>query len=69
MPTLFHNLTGSPYEGLPTKDVDSVWTTLLSSMHIRESADELRRDNQQSIALAEGGSYLEWLGVYEVSCW
>ena len=38
-------------------------------MHIRVSEAELRRDNQQSVALTEGGGYLGWLGVFhELHC-
>lgn len=33
-------------------------------MHIRVSEAELRRDNQQSVALTEGGGYLGWMGVF-----
>ena len=35
-------------------------------MHIRVSEAELRRDNQESVALTEegGGGYLGWLGVF-----
>lgn len=38
-------------------------------MHIRITEEELRRDNQASVALTEGGGYLGWLGVFhELHC-
>jgi len=38
-------------------------------MHIRVTEAELRRDNQDSVALPEGGGYLGWLGVFhELHC-
>ena len=33
-------------------------------MHIRVSEAELRRDNQESVALTEGGGFLGWMGVF-----
>ena len=33
-------------------------------MHIRVSEVELRRDDQESVGLTEGGGYLAWLGVF-----
>ena len=33
-------------------------------MHVRVSEAELLRDNQQSVALIEGGGYLGWMGVF-----
>ena len=38
-------------------------------MHIRVSEAELRRDNQESVRLVEGGGYLGWMGVFhELHC-
>ena len=38
-------------------------------MHIRVTEAELRRDNQDSVELPEGGGYLGWLGVFhELHC-
>lgn len=67
--TIFHNLTGNPYAGAPTPELDAAWDDLLAPMHIRVSQGELRRDNQKSVALIEGGGYLGWLGVFhELHC-
>ena len=43
----------------------------MKSMHIRVTETELRRANQESVALTEeeGGGYLAWLGVFhELHC-
>lgn len=38
-------------------------------MHFRVSGVELQRDNQESVALPEGGEYLGWMGVFhELHC-
>lgn len=38
-------------------------------MHMRVSTEELRRDNQDSVPLPEGGGYLGWMGVFhELHC-
>ena len=38
-------------------------------MHIRVTAAELGRNNQESVTLTEGGGYLGWLGVFhELHC-
>ena len=38
-------------------------------MHMRVSREELRKDNQESVALPEGGGYLSWMGVFhELHC-
>lgn len=63
-PTIFHNLTNNPYAGAPSPALDAAWTALLAPMHIRVSEAELRRDNQQSVELREGGGYLGWMGVF-----
>ena len=67
--SLFQNLSDSPYAGTPSPDIEAAWTDLLSPMHIRITEAELRRDNQDSVALPEGGGYLGWLGVFhELHC-
>lgn len=63
-PTIFHNLTNNPYAGTPSPALDAAWAALLAPMHIRVSEAELRRDNQQSVELKEGGGYLGWMGVF-----
>ncbi|CAF9913551.1 hypothetical protein IMSHALPRED_001378 [Imshaugia aleurites] len=63
-PTIYHNLTNNPYAGPPSPALDAAWTALLSPMHIRVSEAELRRDNQESVALTEGGGFLGWMGVF-----
>lgn len=66
---MFHNLTNNPYAGRPDKAIDSAWDELMAPMHIRVTAEELARDNQESIGLTEGGGYLGWLGVFhELHC-
>lgn len=38
-------------------------------MHMRISVEELRRDDQESVQLPEGGGYLAWMGVFhELHC-
>ncbi|KAL6721252.1 hypothetical protein ACLMJK_000354 [Lecanora helva] len=67
--TLFHNLTGNPYAGPPSPELENAWDELLGSMHIRISKSELKHDNQESVILTEGGGYLGWLGVFhELHC-
>ena len=65
----FHNLTNNPYAGQPSPEVDAAWEALLAPKHIRISEEELRRDNQDSVSLPEGGGHLGWLGVFhEMHC-
>lgn len=68
-PTLFHRLNATPYAGPPSPELDAAWDTLLAPMHISVSAEELKRDNQESVALPESGGYLGWMGVFhELHC-
>ena len=67
--SLFQNLSDSPYAGRPSPAIEAAWSDLLAPMHIRVTEAELRRDNQDSVALPEGGGYLGWLGVFhELHC-
>ena len=67
--TVFHNLSQTPYAGPPSPELDAAWETLLAPMHMRVSREELRNDNQESVALPEGGGYLSWMGVFhELHC-
>lgn len=69
--SLFQNLSQSPFAGKPSPEIDAAWEDLLAPMHIRVTATELRRTNQESVALTEeeGGGYLAWLGVFhELHC-
>ena len=67
--TIFHNLSQSPFAGPPSPDIDAAWDKLLAPMHMRISIQELRRDNQNSVQLPEGGGYLGWMGVFhELHC-
>ncbi|KAK3171661.1 hypothetical protein OEA41_003745 [Lepraria neglecta] len=67
--TIFHNLTGNPYAGPPSPEIDAAWSDLLAPMHIRVTKAELQRDNQDSVPLTEGGGYLGWMGVFhELHC-
>ena len=66
---VFHNLSMSPYAGPPSPEIDAAWSNLLAPMHIRVSEAELRRDNQESVRLPEGGGYLGWMGAFhELHC-
>ena len=68
-PYLFQNLSSSPYGGPPAPESDAAWDALLAPMHIRVSGAELQRDNQESVALTEGGGFLGWMGVFhELHC-
>ena len=65
----FHNLSQSSFAGPPSPETDAAWTNLLAPMHMRVSIEELRRDNQESVPLPEGGGYLGWMGVFhELHC-
>ena len=65
----FHNLSQSPFAGPPSPEIDAAWNNLLAPMHMRVSTEELRRDNQDSVPLPEGGGYLGWMGVFhELHC-
>ena len=67
--TMFWNLSQSPFAGQPSPEIDSAWDNLLAPMHMRVSIEELRRDNQESVLLTEGGGYLGWMGVFhELHC-
>lgn len=67
--TIFHNLSQSPFAGPPSPEIDAAWDELLAPMHMRVSLWELRRDNQDSVKLPEGGGYLGWMGVFhELHC-
>lgn len=71
-PRTFVNLTdNNPCTGLPSDEVDAAWEALLGDMimNIRVSAMELTQDDQDSVALPEGGGYLALLGViHEFHC-
>ncbi|KAG8530849.1 uncharacterized protein KY384_004206 [Bacidia gigantensis] len=67
--TVFHHLANNSYAGEPSLELDAAWDALLSPMHMRVSEDELRRDDQESVKLPEGGGYLSWMGVFhELHC-
>lgn len=67
--TVFHNLSQSPFAGSPSQEIDAAWDSLLAPMHMRLSIAELRRDDQESVRLPEGGGYLGWMGVFhELHC-
>ncbi|KAL9074016.1 MAG: hypothetical protein Q9157_004542 [Trypethelium eluteriae] len=67
--TTFHNLSQSPYTGPPSQENEAAWENLLAPMHMRVSTEELRRANQESVNLPEGGGYLGWMGVFhELHC-
>ena len=69
IPTLFHRLNATPYAGPPSPELDAAWNDLLAPMHISVSSEELKRDNQESVALPESGGYLGWMGVFhELHC-
>lgn len=68
-PTVFHRLNATPYAGPPLPEIDTAWDALLAPMHISVSKEELKRDNQESVALPESGGYLGWMGVFhELHC-
>ena len=67
--TLFRNLTNNIYAGPPSPESDEEWKKLLAPMYIRVTEDELKRYNQHSVPLPEGGGHLAWLGVFhELHC-
>lgn len=67
--TLFKNLSRTPYAGPPSSQLDSAWDKLLSPMHMRISAEELREADQKSVPLPEKGGFLGWMGVFhELHC-
>lgn len=53
----------SLYSGLPTSELDRNWDSLMSTMRIRVSDEELAARDQTSVPLSQGGN-LAWLGVY-----
>ncbi|MCJ1261073.1 hypothetical protein MMC22_000937 [Lobaria immixta] len=66
---VFHNLTNNPYAGRPNDNVEAAWSDLMAPMHIRVTEHELALENQESVALPEGGGYLGWLGAFhELHC-
>ena len=68
-PQIYTDFEKSPYAGLPSPELDKAWQNLLSPIDIRVSAFELKRSNQTSISLPEGGGYMAWLGVFhELHC-
>ena len=68
-PSIFHRLNATPYAGPPSPEIDAAWDALLKPMHISVSEAELKRDNQDSVALPESGGYLGWMGVFhELHC-
>ena len=68
-PKLFENLTANPFAGAPSPEIDKAWGELLAPMNIRVSKAELESNDQNSVALPEGGGYLAWLGVFhELHC-
>lgn len=67
--TVFYNLSQSPFAGPPSPEIDSAWNNLLAPMYMRVSREELRRDDQESVQLPEGGGYLAWMGAFhELHC-
>jgi len=60
----------SPYAGPPSsKLVDQSWHDLLKNINLRVSGEEIRRTNQESITLPEGGGYLAWIGAqHQLHC-
>jgi len=68
LPTVSHNLTGNPFAGSPTPEIDAAWDSLMAPMHIRITKEELQHSNQKSVPLDSGG-YLGWMGVFhELHC-
>ena len=66
---IFPNLSQTPYAGPPSLEIDAAWDNLASYKLMRVSSEEMRRNNQMSIALPEGGGYLGWMGVFhELHC-
>ncbi|KAF1956048.1 hypothetical protein CC80DRAFT_414309, partial [Byssothecium circinans] len=64
-PTIFHNLSSTPYAGdKPEDDLKAAWEDLLQPMNMRFSQEEIDAVNQESVALPEGGGYLGWFGVF-----
>ena len=67
--TVFSRLANTPYAGAPSPTIDTAWDKLLEPMHMRVTEGELRRDNQASVSLPEGGGFLGWMGVFhELHC-
>lgn len=59
----------SEFAGPPSPGVDKAWHDLLGDISLRVSGEELRRSNQSSVELPEGGGYMAWLGVFhELHC-
>jgi hypothetical protein len=68
MPKPYDDFEQSPFAGLPKTSIDAAWHHLLEPTTIRVSAEELRKSNQSSVPLPNGG-YMAWLGVFhELHC-
>ena len=61
---LFRNLSGNPFAGPPSVEIDKAWNTLLSNMHMAASPAELEKYQQTSVELATSDRHLVWLGVF-----
>ncbi|MCJ1311319.1 hypothetical protein MMC25_004990 [Agyrium rufum] len=61
----FQNLSGNPFAGPPSTEIDNAWDDLLSTIHLRVSKAELDRNGQTSVGLP-GGGYLAWLGSHHL---
>jgi hypothetical protein len=68
-PKSYDDFEKSPYAGPPSPAIDAAWHRLLEHTTIRVTAEELRRSNQTSVELPEGGGNMAWFGVYhELHC-
>jgi len=54
----------SPYAGPPSESADQSWHDLLKDINLRVTGEEISKNNQESIALPEGGGYLAWIGAH-----
>ncbi|PVH96579.1 hypothetical protein DM02DRAFT_534899 [Periconia macrospinosa] len=56
----------SPYAGGPSDEVDDAWHTLMSSISVRVTQEELEHNgnHRESVALPVGGGNMVWLGVF-----
>ena len=66
---MFRNLSGNPFAGPPSSQIDAAWDSMMAPMHMRVNLEELDRAQQDSVALPEGGGYLAWLqSFHELHC-
>ncbi|KAI0197960.1 hypothetical protein F4808DRAFT_437229 [Astrocystis sublimbata] len=65
-PTMSITAGASPFAGGPSDAVDKAWSSLMESISIRVTQDELNRNgnHQTSINLPIGGGNLAWLGAF-----